>query len=111
MPYYFFNATSLARTEMPWYVEDVDAGERIGPSAGQSYPSNHDLIRWIYVTPPSGLTALADAAGIHLAWVPGEVTNGGGFIIERRESLTSGGPFTRWHELAGRCHQNGLFRF
>ena len=116
VPYYFFNATSSARAEMPWYVEDVDAGERIGPSAGQSYPSNDDLIRWIYVTPPSGLTAqyvartTTEPPGILLQWTPGEPPTGGGFIIERRESMDTAGPFTQWHELERRPYSETSWR-
>ena len=99
-PYYYFDATSSARAEMPWYVEDLDTGERIGPGPGQTHPDNAALIMWIAVMPPHDLTALADRAGIDLAWVPGQAATGGGFIIERRESMNTGGPFTPWHELA-----------
>ena len=98
--YYYFDATSSARAEMPWYVEDLDTGERIGPGPGQKFPDNDALIMWIAVMPPTNLTAHSGIHGIDLAWQPGQAATGGGFIIERRESMKTEGPFTPWHELA-----------
>ena len=99
VPYYYFNATSLARSEMPWYVEDLDTGERLGFGTGETHPGNDALIMWIAVAPPHSLTATADQGGVGLDWVAGDSATDGGFIIERRESMNTNGPFTRWHEL------------
>lgn len=92
--YYYFDATATANPDLPWYLEDASTGERIGPN-----PEISALIDWIAVKPPLNLTATASANGIDLAWVPGEASTGGGFIIERRESMQSGGAFTPWHVL------------
>ena len=99
VPYYYFDATTHARSEMPWYVEDLDTGERIRPIADALRPTNDALIMWIAIESPTHLSALAGAYGITLAWIPGETVPGGGFVIERRESMNTGGPFTWWHEL------------
>ena len=99
VPYYYFDATTHAHREMPWYVEDLDTGERIGFVAPATRPTDDALIMWIAVLAPGNLTATAQMDGIALGWSAGQAPTGGGFIIERRESLTSGGQFTAWHEL------------
>ena len=94
VPYYYFQATANHHPQLPRYVEDLDTGERIGAD-----PTAADLITWIAVKTPTNLTARADAAGITLDWLPGNAAVYGGYIIERRESMNTNGPFTFWHEI------------
>ena len=55
--YHYFDAVSQARPELPWYLEDLDTGERLGFPAGQRRPSNDALILWIAVAAPQQLSA------------------------------------------------------
>ena len=55
---------------------------------------------WISVAQPTNLIARTIGAGIDIAWRPGDGAIGGGFIVERRESMHTAGPFTPWHRLA-----------
>ena len=80
--YYYFDATARVRTEMPWYVEDNNTGERIGPN-----PTNSQLIMWIFSAPPQYATAVEQTDGTFLlSWTFDEAGSEGTFQLERRES-------------------------
>ena len=87
--YYYFDATALARTEMPWYVEDVDTGERLGFAVGQRRPPNSALIGWIAVPSPHLFANQVDAeyGSLNLWWSLSALgVNEGRFEIERQLS-------------------------
>ncbi len=48
---------------------------------------------------PINLTAHGQWAGIDLAWQAGSASAPDSFLIERRESMDTAGPFTPWQEL------------
>lgn len=83
--YFYFDATAIARSEMPWYVVDNDTGERIGFAANQNHPANGALIDWIAVPPPGTLTGGINAGGnIELQWpLANLASDQGGFEVER----------------------------
>ena len=110
--YYYFDALAVARSELPWYVEDVDTGERLGaaitlagPTTGSTVsfssnttarvmpinplagPSNSDLINWIAVPTPGLLTGASSATTgvISLQWpLANLASDQGGFEVERQ---------------------------
>ena len=94
--YYYFEAAANHRPELPWYVEDAGTGERIGPN-----PDDDQLIMWINVTAPHGLTAQAlSYTAILLNWQDGDTDTEGGFRIERRVRVGRGRPFSAWKAIA-----------
>ncbi len=110
--YYYFDASAVARSELPWYIEDVDTGERLGasiPLAGPTTassmgfssnttaqvmpinplagPSNSALINWIAVPTPGPLTGAVSSNNgeIALRWPLSTLASDqGSFEVERQ---------------------------
>jgi hypothetical protein len=90
--YSFFNASGVLRPELPYYVEDLATGERIGP-----YPSNDDLINWIYLAPPDPVTLQSIGTNtVRIAWT--SVPAAQSYRIERREPFVFGS--SQWQTRA-----------
>lgn len=87
-PYYLFRATSEARPDLPWYIEDLstDPVQTIGPTGNNLGPTNDELIVWYDLPTPIGLTGVLSVGlrRVELVWSPNGASHGGAFTIERK---------------------------
>lgn len=115
IPYYYFEADTRARREMPWYLEDLstDPVERILPDAEPDGPTNYELVHSYHLPAPQGLTAVLSAGmrQIGLVWNPAGASLEGGFEIEHKTSDDE--VWTTAYQLAALAgaRSDGLFHF
>ena len=107
--YYYFTATSKARPDLPWHLEDLstDPVQRIGPTGDRLGPTRDELIVWYDVPTPKGLTGVLSVGlrKVELVWAPAGASLEGGFEIERSTTGAAG-----WMSLYALAAGDGMMR-
>ena len=86
--YYYFHAVGQARDDIPWYLEDLETGERLGFPNGFAHPTLDAQIMWFALLVPQGLEGTIDATlrAAVLRWPIGAAAPEGAFEVERQRT-------------------------